>query len=121
MKTRSRSLFLTKLTVISAFGVALAVLFLTGSPTVERVSASADGPTVGVTGAPPETNCTSCHSNYPVNTGEGAVSFIGVPPVWRPGTQYPITVKVEQADAVYFGFQMTVIDGTGAPARRADV
>ena len=116
MKTRSRNALIAKLGSLVAFGIALAVLFLASSPALERAAASADGPTVGVSSAPPEVNCTSCHSNFPVNSGEGAVSFIGVPPVWRPGAQYPITVKVEQADAVYFGFQMTVIDGTGVQA-----
>ena len=116
MKIRPRGILFTKLAVLSLFFVGVLALVLSSSASLERVSASADGPTVPVTSAPPEVNCTSCHSNFPVNSGEGSVTFINVPPVWRPGQQYPITVKVTQADAVYFGFQMTVIDGTGAGA-----
>ncbi|MBL8182360.1 MAG: hypothetical protein JNL64_12205, partial [Blastocatellia bacterium] len=116
MKTNSRLIVFTKLTVLSLFALAMIALALSTTASLERVAASADGPTVPVSSAPPEVNCTSCHSNFPVNSGEGSVSFIGIPPVWRPGVQYPITVRVDQADAVYFGFQMTVIDSTGVQA-----
>ncbi|MDQ3064570.1 MAG: hypothetical protein M3R14_17160, partial [Acidobacteriota bacterium] len=40
----------------------------------EKVSASASGPTPSHTGAPNESNCTACHSDFPVNSGTGGVS-----------------------------------------------
>lgn len=83
------------------------------SPKMTRVSASASGPTPGHTAAPGESSCIACHVDFPVNSGKGNILITGIPANYRPGQQIPLTVTVDQPDAVIFGFQLTVIDRTG--------
>jgi hypothetical protein len=115
MKTVSRKIFFTKLSVIFAVA-ALVFGVLMFSTKTERVSASASGPTPGHTGAPGEANCTSCHGDFPVNSGTGSVLITGVPANYIPNRQYQITVRTSQVGATIYGFQMTAVDGTGARA-----
>lgn len=79
----------------------------------DSVRASAQGPTPGHTNAPGETNCTACHTEFPVNSGTGSVQITGIPKNYRPGQQIPVTVTVTQSDGVIWGFQLTTIDRTG--------
>ena len=115
MKSVSRKMFFTKLSVIFAvaalvFGVQMF------SNKVEKVSASASGPTPGHTSAPGEANCTACHSDFPVNSGTGSVTITGVPANYKPGQQYQITVRTTEVGAIIYGFQLTAVDSTGARA-----
>src|SRR5688572_13084940 len=75
-----------------------------------RSTASASGPTPGHTNAPGEGNCTACHTEFPVNSGTGNVQITGIPPNYLPGQQIPITVTLNQLNAVLYGFQLTAID-----------
>jgi hypothetical protein len=107
---RSRSV---KLIVVAAISV-VAIVGLSRTPYQgTKVSASVAGPSAGHTGAPAEANCTSCHGDFPVNSGTGSVSISGVPANYRPGQNYSITVTTAQGDAVVYGFQLTAIDSTG--------
>jgi hypothetical protein len=115
MKIVSRKMFFTKLSVIFAllafvFGV---YMFSNG---IDRVSASASGPTPSHTGALGEANCTACHSDFPVNSGTGSVTITGVPANYIPNQQYQITVRTAQVGATIYGFQMTAIDALGRRA-----
>ncbi|MEO8042034.1 MAG: choice-of-anchor V domain-containing protein [Acidobacteriota bacterium] len=78
-----------------------------------KVSASASGPSPSHTSAPGEANCTECHSDFTVNSGTGNVVITGLPANYLPNQQIPVTVRVNQADAVIYGFQMTALDSRG--------
>ncbi|HYR43636.1 MAG TPA: choice-of-anchor V domain-containing protein [Terriglobia bacterium] len=74
----------------------------------------------GVFGTSVNSNCTSCHNSFPVNSGTGGVSVTGLPAAWVPGQTYPLTVTVQPATGSrVYGFQLSaVIDGT-SPLRQA--
>ncbi len=115
MKIVSRKIFFTKLGVI--FAVAALVFGIQMFSTkVEKVSASASGPTPGHTGAPGEASCTACHGDFPVNSGTGNVTITGVPANYKPGQQYQITVRTTEVGATIYGFQLTAVTSTGARA-----
>jgi hypothetical protein len=115
MKDRSRKLFYTKLSVV--FAVAALVFGIQFFSTkIEKVSASASGPTPSHSGAPLEANCTACHSDFPANSGTGSVTITGVPANYIPNKQYQITVRTAQIGATIYGFQMTAVDALGRRA-----
>ncbi len=89
-----------------------------------KASASASGPSPSFTAAPylpgcascpTENNCTSCHSGSP-NSGPGAVTIAGVPANYLPGQVFPLTITVEDPNAVIYGFQMVAINRNGENA-----
>ena len=76
--------------------------------------ASVTGPEPGYTNAPGDIgNCTHCHDHNVVNAGSGSVRVSGLPTFYEPGQRYTFTVTTAHAGRVRFGFQLTVIDGTG--------
>ncbi len=113
MSNSSRKLVYIKLSVIAA-AVILAIFGLQSfSAEYEKVGAFSAGPSPGYTNAPGETNCTACHSSFPVNSGTGNVSITGLPANYLPNQQIPVTVTVSQSDAVIYGFQLTALDSQG--------
>ena len=112
MKIASRKLVFVKLSVIAA-AVAAVFGFQSFSFNFEKVSASSQGPSASSTGAPGETNCTACHSDFTANSGTGGITITGVPSRYAPNQSFQITVTTSQADAVIYGFQMTAIDVLG--------
>ena len=69
------------------------------------VFANSSGPNAGhANNAPSLNNCTSCHSGT-ANTGDGSVSFTGLPESYVPGTTYEITVTVDGTGGSGYGFQ----------------
>ena len=113
MRIRSRGSKRAKLLAVFAVSVIALIGLSNASHNSTNVSASASGPTPSHTNAPGETNCTACHSDFPVNTGTGNVTITGVPANYLPGQTFTITAKTSQADAVIYGFQLTAIDSTG--------
>ena len=110
---QNRTLVKIKLTVVAA-AVLLAVAGFYGySSKFQKVSASASGPTASHTSAPGEANCTACHGSFPVNSGTGNIVISGIPANYKPNQQIPVTVTVNQADAVVYGFQLTAVDSRG--------
>ncbi len=113
---QNRKLLKIKLTVIVCAGL-LAILGFYGFTTkFQRVGASASGPTPSHTSAPGESNCTECHITFPVNSGTGNILITGIPKNYKPNQQFPVTVTVNQAQAVTFGFQLTAVDSQGRKA-----
>ncbi len=113
MKIKPRRIVFLKLIVLSA-GVFLAVFGLSNfSAKSGKALASASGPSPSHTNAPREDNCTACHTSFQVNSGAGGISISKLPINYLPNQQIPVTVTVNQADAVIFGFQLTAIDGAG--------
>jgi hypothetical protein len=78
----------------------------------EKVVASGSGPSPSYTNAPNESNCTACHVDFPVNSGEGELKIDGLKKNYLPNEQVPLTVTLN-ADAVKYGFQITAIDSHG--------
>jgi len=115
MKNVSRKIYFTKLGVIAAvFSLVFGIWLFSGK--TEKTLASASGPSPSHTGAMGEGNCTACHGDFPVNSGEGSMTISGVPANYKPGQQYQITVQTTQQSATIYGFQMTAIDSRGARA-----
>jgi len=108
-----RSIFV-KISIIAALAATVAAICLIGQKS--KAAASAFGPTPGHTNAPGEGNCTACHTSFDLNSGSGDVQITGLPATYTPGQQINVTVRVNQADAVIYGFQLTAIDSTGQTA-----
>ncbi len=103
-----------KLAIILVFAaVTGAASLLDGT---QNALASASGPSPSHTDAPGEANCTVCHVDFPVDSGPGSVKIAGVPRIYLPGQQIPVTVTTSQKDGVVYGFQLTAIDSEGRPA-----
>ncbi len=110
---QNRTLVKIKLTVITA-AVFIAVFGFYGfSTNFQKVSASASGPTASHTNAPGEANCTACHGSFPVNSGTGNMMISGLPANYKPNQQIPVTVTLNQTEAVVYGFQLTAVDSQG--------
>ena len=113
MTRRSRWIKAAKLSAVFAVSL-IAVFGLTNISSDDmKVAASAGGPSPSHTNAPGEANCTACHSDFPVNSGTGSVSITGIPANYLPNQPIAVTVRTSQADAVVFGFQLTVLDTRG--------
>lgn len=113
MKKMSRKVYFAKIAVI--FTAAIVAFFGFKGISVDHqvVMASASGPSPSNTNAPSENNCTSCHGDFPLNSGTGNVTITGLPPNYKINQEIPVTVTVNQAGATVFGFQMTAIDSLG--------
>lgn len=111
MKIASSRTAAVKLAIIAVFAITFAAFWLAGNS--RPAGASAHGPTPGHTGGPGEANCTSCHTSFPVNSGEGRVQISGFPHDYVPGRQYNVSVTTQHNDAVIYGFQLTAIDYLG--------
>ena len=116
MLNKSSKLVFIKLTVIFTAAVLAIFGFQSFVGKYEKVGAFSNGPSPGYTDAPGESNCSACHSSFPLNGGTGNVTITGLPANYLPNKQIPVTVTVNQADAVIFGFQLTAIDSQGKQA-----
>ncbi len=104
---------LSKLSIIGAF-CALFILFeLNGSP----ADAFSSSPFASHTGAPAlggfpqEQSCAECHSGT-VNSGGGALTITS-PANYSPGQSVTVTVTINQANRVFFGFELTALNDQG--------
>ena len=113
MPLLKRRLNALKISIVALAVVLSSFCFLSFPGEYKKVSASASGPTNSHTNAPGEASCTVCHSQFPVNSGAGNIKISGLPTNYLPNQKIPVTVTVNQADAVIYGFQLTAIDGTG--------
>ncbi len=117
MKYHPRSKYIVRIALILVFAAfAVAAMLFRGTPSEPAASASALGPSASFTNAPLENNCTACHTSYAVDSGTGNITISGIPANYLPGQQIPVTVTVNQADGVIYGFQMTAIDRLGQAA-----
>ena len=107
-----------KLTAIAAATAIALFGFYSFSGRQFRAGANSSGPPPGHTGAPPEQTCIACHTGFPLNStdGGGFIRFTGLPNKYTPGAQYPVTVTVNQNNAVVFGFQATALNRSGQNA-----
>jgi hypothetical protein len=72
------------------------------------------GPPAGSTNAPGESNCTTCHGSFPLNSGSGTLLLSGLPEDYEPDAVYDLTVTLSDPEAQRWGFQLTMLaaDGT---------
>lgn len=80
---------------------------------------SSSNPPLGHTGAPGESNCTSCHGGTALNSGPATRSLLlngSVPTAYVPGQTYNLSLTVNRATRVKFGFQLKVEDSNGSDA-----
>src|SRR5215510_7676349 len=103
----------SKISIIVAF-CALLILIKFNAPPAGAFSSSpfasrAGAPALG--GFPQETNCAECHSGT-VNSGGGSMS-ITAPANYSPGQNVAVTVTINQANRVLFGFELTALNDQG--------
>lgn len=96
-------------------GIVLAVAYFGFSNQV-RINASSSGPLPSHTGAPGEQTCFACHSSFEVNSGAGNLTISGLPRIYFPNQEIPVTVTLSDTNAKLYGFQMTAIDWQGRAA-----
>jgi len=65
-----------------------------------------EGPYPNVTGGFGEQSCRLCHLDNPLNAPGGQLTLAGVPPVFTPGSVYPITVTLAREDMRRGGFEI---------------
>jgi len=74
-------------------------------------------PPDGFAGDPPDFNdCTACHSDFGLNTGDGVLEIQGMPFAYAPGETYALSVRLDDRGQSRWGFEMTVIDSGGLQA-----
>lgn len=72
--------------------------------------AFSSGPPDGFAGNPPAVlDCTVCHADFPVNSGNGSLSLADLPPSFVPGVAYDITVVLSDPGQRRWGFELTVV------------
>lgn len=99
----------------------LLVIFLfVAALTAEMAMTNSGGPPTAHTGAPGESNCTSCHSDFAVNSGTGTRTLVlnSTPGLtsYTPGQTYTVTYTLNQSGISKFGFQATVKRANGTSA-----
>ncbi len=68
------------------------------------------GPPDGRTGAPGELTCqNSCHSTFPLNSGDGTLTISG-PAQYQPDMTYSITIELSDPGQSRWGFEITPLD-----------
>ena len=95
----------------SLHGRLIAVLAVTATLSAGSVLAYDDGPPDGVAGDPPQfMNCTLCHDSYEVNSGNGGLQILDLPPVFTPGQSYDLRVRLFDPGQMRWGFEITAMD-----------
>lgn len=104
------------MTLFHRLWTSLATLALATALTVPAARAYDSGPPDGVAGQPPNYfNCTLCHSEFPVNSGDGGMSLSG-PASFVPGSTYTLTLTLQDPRQHRWGFELTALDDALLPA-----
>src|SRR5436190_658603 len=75
--------------------------------------AFSSGPGPGVNGVfGPTCNQSGCHTGNAVNAPGASISITGLPAQWTPGQTYPLTISLQRAGALRYGFQLSAVDAT---------
>jgi PKD repeat protein len=69
-------------------------------------------PPTGLTGAPGEGNCTSCHTGTVISSGTAwnSITISGMPSSYAPGTNYSLTLNGSSAATAKNGFELVVLN-----------
>ncbi len=109
---------LLKFSTIGLFGLLAIAYSFNGS----QVGAFSAGPPPGRTGAPAlgtfpaELTCQGCHSSFGLNSGPGTFTITGLPATYTLNQEVTVTVTLNQADRMRYGFEATVLDDLGRRA-----
>lgn len=96
---------------------ALALLLAAGASDALPSVSSAYGPSDGYAGEPPNgLTCTLCHDTYDLNSGDGALQLLDLPPAFAAGETYPLRVRIEDPGMAVWGFELTVVGPAGQMA-----
>jgi hypothetical protein len=57
-----------------------------------------------------------CHDSFPLNSGNGSLSILGVPPSYNPDSTYNITITIEDPGQERWGFEVTTLDSVDCQA-----
>jgi hypothetical protein len=77
------------------------------------VSAFKEGPYPNVTGGFGEQSCHLCHLDNPVNDPGGSVEVSGLPPAFRQGETYAVTITLTREDMRRGGFEIAARFASG--------
>lgn len=80
-------------------------------PPLSRTGAPTFGSTI-----PAEPTCVLCHRVDATVARTGSLTVTGLPASYTPGQEYTLTVTVAHPGRLKFGFELTVLDGTGKQA-----
>ena len=77
---------------------------------------NANNPPTGYTGAPGESNCTSCHTGSAISSGSAwsSINISGIPSAYAPGTNYSLTLNGSSAATSKNGFELVVLNGSNS-------
>src|SRR5262247_1510076 len=109
---------LLKLSTAGVFGLLAVVYCFNGS----SVGAFRNGPLASRTGAPAlgtfpaESTCVACHNQFPLNSGPGMLTISGLPANYTANQEVAVTVTLNQANRVLYGFEATFLDDQGRKA-----
>jgi len=91
----------------------LLILFATLG-VASSAEASAANPINGRAGEPPNnSSCIACHSSNPINSGDGDLRLLNIPPTVVPGQTYDLMVELLHPGQSRWGFELTVLDEAG--------
>ncbi|HMQ02614.1 MAG TPA: FG-GAP-like repeat-containing protein [Pyrinomonadaceae bacterium] len=114
-----------KVALVTGASLLAIVVVINSGPGGDLAKASVSGPSPSFTSAPlqfecptcpRENNCTACHSGSQPNSGPGEVIISGLPLNYLPGQTVPVTVTVNDENAVIYGFQMVAVNKNGENA-----
>lgn len=77
------------------------------------IGAFKEGPYPNVTGGFGEQSCHLCHLDNPINAPGGSVQVEGVPPSFKAGETYPITITLAREDMRRGGFEISARFASG--------
>lgn len=106
---------------LAATAVAVSMLGVWSSPSVERVEAGGrylDGPPPGYTAGFGEASCHECHFEQEFNDAVGALQVAGVPDPYVLGQAYRLTVRLTHPEMQRGGFQLSARAANGNPRGR---
>ena len=104
------------LIAVSLLGVAILIALGGHAPVATGADMRSTLPPLGLTGAPPsEGDCTDCHGDFPLNSGNGAMA-ISAPASYTAGTTYLITVTLQDPGQVRWGFELTALTAANSMA-----
>ena len=93
---------------------------LTGALLLSLIAGTAwgysSGPLDGYCGDPPNyNNCTACHNSYQVNSGDGQLQLLGLPPAYMPDSTYMLIIALVDTGQIQhrWGFEMTAVLNNG--------
>lgn len=108
---------LKKFPLLLLFLILVLALFLLTTAFGDLVYASSFGPDDGFNGDPTNgLDCTVCHFDFPVNSGDGAVALTGLPAAFVPGTTYNLLATLQDVGQQRWGFEVSVLNGSNQQA-----